>query len=116
MDDAMARQEGGQCSIGPVRARIGWLAAAAGVAGAAAYRVLRRKQVPEADPRAEELRRKIDESKPLVDEREEFESAETTIDEAEAEPEPGLEDRRQAVHERGRAAAEQMRGSSGSSP
>jgi hypothetical protein len=86
-----------------------WLAAAAGVAGAAAYRVLRRKPKPEpeTDPRAEELRRKLDESRPLVDEREEFESAETPIDEAEADP--GVEDRRRAVYERGRAAAEEMR-------
>ena len=106
----MARQEGGQCSIGVVRARFAWLAAAAGVAGAAAYRVLRRQPDPEpdADPRGEELRQKLDESRPLVDEdaREEFESAETTIDQAEVDP--GIEDRRQAVHERGRAAAEEM--------
>ncbi len=107
----MARQEGGQCSIEPVRARFAWLAAAAGVAGAAAYRVLRRQPEPEpdADPRAEELRQKLDESRPLVDEdeREEFESAETPIDQAEADP--GVEDRRDAVHERGRVAAEEMR-------
>ena len=44
-----------------------------------------------------------DESRALVDEREEFESAETPVDEAE------VDDRRRAVHERGRAAADQMR-------
>ena len=104
----MARQEGAQCSIGLVRARIAWLAAAAGVAGAAAYRTLRRKQASETDPRAEELRRKLDESRPEDDEREE--SAEPTIDQAEADP--GVEDKRQAVHDRGRAAAEEMRGRS----
>lgn len=82
------------------------MAAAAGIAGAAAYRTLRRKQAPDADPRAEELRQKLDESRPLVDEREEFESAETTIDQAEVDP--GVEDRRADVHERGRAAAEEM--------
>jgi len=40
----------------------------------------------------------------VVDEREEFESAETPVDEAD------VDDRRRAVHDRGRAAAEQMRG------
>jgi hypothetical protein len=109
----MAWQEGRQCSIGLVRARIAWLAAAVGVAGAAAYRALQRKgQTAEEDPRAEELRRKLDESRPIVEEREEFEAAETPVDQAEA----GPEDRRQAVHERGRAAAEEMRGTSSDSP
>ena len=108
----MARQEGGQCSIEPVRARIAWLAAAAGVAGAAAYRALRRKQALETDSRAEELRRKLDESR--LDEGEPEESAEPMIDQAEAEPETevGVEDKRQAVHDRGRAEAEEMRGRS----
>ena len=103
----MTRQEGGQCSIGLVRARTAWLGAI-GVAGAAVVRSLRRKPAaapaPVADPRAEELRRKLDESRALVDEREEFESAETPVDQAE------VDDRRRAVHERGRAAAEHMRG------
>jgi len=104
----MARQEGGQCSIGLVRARTAWLAGAAGAA-IAAYRKLRRPvaapSAPE-DPRADELRQKLEESRAVVDEREEFESAETPVDQAE----PGdVGDRRQAVHERGRAAAEQMR-------
>ena len=103
----MTRQEGGQCSIGLVRARTAWLGAV-GVAGAAVVRALRRKPapVPAADPRAEELRQKLDESRVVVDEREEFESAETPVDEAE------VDDRRRAVHDRGRAAAEQMRGDS----
>ena len=63
----------------------------------------------ETDPRAEELRRKLDESRPEEDEREV--PAEPTIDQAEADP--GVEDKREAVHERGRAAAEEMRGRSG---
>jgi hypothetical protein len=101
----MTRQEGGQCSIGLVRARTAWLGAL-GVAGAAAVRALRRKPAPApaVDPRAEELREKLEESRVVVDEREEFESAETPVDEAE------VDDRRRAVHDRGRAAAEQMRG------
>jgi hypothetical protein len=104
----MARQEGGQCSIGLVRARIAWLAGAVG-AGVAVYRKLRPVPAPVEDPRAEELRRKLDESRTIVEEREEFEAAETPVDEVAA-PEAEVEDRRQAVHERGRAAADEMRG------
>jgi hypothetical protein len=105
----MAWQEGRQCSIGPMRARIAWLAGAAG-AGVAVYRKLRRSPVPAEDPRAEELRRKLDESRTIVEEREEFEAAETPVDEVTG---PGeVEDRRKAVHERGRAAADEMRGRS----
>ena len=105
----MARQEGGQCSIGLVRARIAWLAGAAG-AGLAAYRKLRRVPAPVEDPRAEELRHKLDESRTLVEEREEFEAAETPVDEVTGAAE--VEDRRKSVHERGRAAADEMRGRS----
>ena len=71
------------------------------------------------DPRAEELRQKLDESRAVVDERDEFEAGETPVDEADpgeavddrrrADPDAAVEDRRQSVHERGRAAAEQMR-------
>ena len=57
-----------------------------------------------ADP-AEELRRKLDESRSLVSEREEFEAGETPID--------AVEDRRRAVHERGRGAIDDI-GSQGS--
>jgi hypothetical protein len=105
----MAWQEGRQCSIGLMRARIAWLAGAAGT-GVAVYRKLRRVPAPVEDPRAEELRRKLDESRTIVEEREEFEAAEAPVDEV---PEPAeVEDRRKAVHERGRAAADEMRGSS----
>jgi hypothetical protein len=106
----MTRQEGGQCSIGSMRARTAWLGAI-GVAGAAVLRSLRRKPAtvgPAPDPRAEELRQRIDESRALVDERDEFESAETPVDQAE------VDDRRRAVHERGREAVERMRGDSAS--
>ena len=108
----MARQEGGQCSIGLVRARIAWLAGAAG-AGVTLYRKLKRAPAPTDDPRAEELRRKLDESRTIVEEREEFEAAETPVDEVTGpEAEAEVEDRRKAVHERGRAAADEMRGRS----
>ena len=95
-----------------MRSRTAWLGAL-GVAGAAVYRALRRQPAPEPvpapepDPRAEELRRKLDESRQLVDEREEFEAAETPVDQADA---GDVADRREAVHERARAAAEEMRG------
>ena len=103
----MARQEGGQCSIGPMRARLAWVAGALGVAGAVVYRKLRLGLAPaEEDPRAAELRRRLDESRTIVEERDEFEAAETPVDAA---GEPAPEARRQAVHERGRAAAEEMR-------
>ncbi len=58
---------------------------------------------PPVDPRAEELRARLAESKAVVDEREEFEAAETPVDEADP------EERRRRVHERGREAVEEMR-------
>ena len=71
----------------------------------------RRRKAPASvpDPRAEELRRKLDESRSMVEEREEFEGAELTVDRAEPAPEDP-ESRRRAVHEAGRATIEQMRG------
>jgi hypothetical protein len=110
----MARQEGRHCSIGFVRARTAWLAGAAGAA-IAVYRRMRRAPVapaPVEDPRAAELRDRLEESRAVVDERDEFESAETPVDQVEADSSP--EERRRAVHERGRAASEQMRGGPGS--
>jgi hypothetical protein len=74
----------------------------------------RRKQQPQAqpvvdepDPRAEELRQKLAESRAIVAEREEFESAETPVDEVQPLEDP--ETRRRAVHESARATAERMR-------
>ena len=61
-----------------------------------------------AETRADELRRKLDESRALLRERDEFEGAETTVDQASA-VEPTVEQRRGEVHERARAAAEEMR-------
>ena len=86
------------------------------IAGFGLYRLLalrsRRPAVeppvePREDLRAEELRRKLAESRTIVEEREEFESAETPIDRAEPAPEVG--ERRKRVHEEGRRAAERMR-------
>jgi len=62
----------------------------------------------EQDPRAKELRRKLAESRSLVEERDEFEGGELTVDLAEPAPEDP-ESRRRAVHESARATVEQMR-------
>ena len=62
------------------------------------------------DPRADELRRRLEESRGLIDEREQFESGETTVDAADAAP-VDPDERRRAVHEQGREAVERMRGS-----
>ena len=71
---------------------------------------LRRRREPRvgSDPRAEELRRRLAESRSIVEERDEFEAAELTVDLAEPAPEDP-ESRRRHVHEAGRAAVDQMR-------
>jgi hypothetical protein len=98
-----------------VRARTAWLAGAAGTA-VALYRKLLR-QAPVEDRRAEELRQRLEESRTVAEEQhEEAASPEVPVDAVtEPEPEPELEsgaveDRRRALHERARAAAEEMRG------
>lgn len=62
----------------------------------------------EADPRAEELRQRLEESRSLAADlgrdQEEFAAGETPVDA------PGPEERRREVHERGRAAVDEMRG------
>ena len=67
----------------------------------------RRRALPEApaapDPRAEELRRRLDESRELAGEQEEFAAGETPVDAEDADV------RRREVHERGRAAIDEMR-------
>ena len=60
------------------------------------------------DPRAEELRRRLEESRALVGERDEFEAAEPTVEQTEHAPDDP-ERRRREVHETGRTVAEQMR-------
>ena len=66
----------------------------------------RRRLCPE--PHAEALKSKLAESRVVAEDREEFESAETPIDQAETVPSE-VGDRRRSVHERGREVAEQMR-------
>ena len=90
-----------------MKARTAWLAGAAGAA-IAAYRKLRpapaSPPAPVEDPRAEELRQKLEESRTVVEEQhEEAASPETPVDEVD------VESRRAAVHERARAAADEMR-------
>jgi hypothetical protein len=104
------------------RNRIAWLGGAALGAVALARALTRRPPAPvqapapqpEAepsgpDPRAEELRARLADARELADERDEFEGAETPVDEAEPVADP--EARRRAVHESGRSAAERMRSS-----
>ena len=90
-----------------MRARTAWLAGAAGAA-IAVYRKLRpapaSAPAPADDPRADELRRKLEESRTVAEEQhEEVASPETPVDEAD------VESRRAAVHERARAATDEMR-------
>lgn len=88
-----------------MRRRVLWIAAPIGLAAGAASRLRRRRRRrPEEeapDPRAEELKQRLDESRALVEEREEFESGETPID--------AVEDRRRAVHERARESIDELR-------
>jgi len=90
-----------------VRRPLAWLLGAVAVFG-----FLRRRREPvtaEApDPRADELRRKLAESRSIVEERDEFEGAELTVDLAEPAPEDP-ESRRRAVHDSARETVEQMR-------
>lgn len=98
-----------------MRSRFAWLLAGFGMAAALGSRLFRRQvtstplpePAPEPDPRADELRQRIAEAREVVDERDTFEEAEVTIDEA---PDPAS--RRRDVHDRGRAALDRMRGES----
>ncbi len=98
-----------------MRSRFAWLLAGFGIAAALGSRLFRRQPTstplpepaPEPDPRADELRQRIAEAREVVDERDTFEEAEVTIDEA---PDPAS--RRRDVHDRGRAALDRMRGES----
>ena len=91
-----------------MRSTAAWL-----VGGFALFGFLRRRQqqvAPSAeasDPRAEELRQKLAESRSIVEERAEFEAAETPVDEVEPLEDP--EARRRDVHDSARALAERMR-------
>ena len=97
--------------------RITVLAGVGAAVGAVAARVFRRRRHGEggSDPRAGELRQRLAESRAVVDERDEFEAAETPVDEVEPvadvdERPPDIDERRREIHERAREAADDMRG------
>jgi hypothetical protein len=102
----------GECSIARMRVRLAWLVGLGGAAALTLRAVLGRRArpaVPPADdPRARELRRRLDESRSLVDEREEFEERELPVDRVDAGGDP--DERRRRVHEEGRSAVDEMRG------
>ena len=101
------------------------LALLAGVAaGTAAGLLLRRRRAPQAayppppvepDPRAEELKRKLDEAREQAADADDFEAAgmgaETMVEEEPRQaPAAGeVDEARRRVHEEARAAAEEMR-------
>jgi len=89
-----------------VKRPLAWLLGALAVFGF----LRRRHEAVDAtgDPRADELRRKLDEARSIVEERDEFEAAELPVDLAEPAPEDP-ESRRRAVHDSARATVEQMR-------
>ena len=95
--------------------RLAFLTGGIALGTAAVWRSIRRKPRPEpvVDPRADELRARLDESRAVVEDREEFEAAETTVDAVDAVPD--AEERRRALHAEGRAAVDRMRGASPSS-
>ena len=92
--------------------RLAFLTGGIAVAVAALWRIVRRRpagwvDLEPIDPRAEELRRRLEESRPVVEDRDEFEAGETTVDAVEAAPEDP-EARRKAVHAEGRSTVERM--------
>jgi hypothetical protein len=107
-EEAAASVAAGGCRISPVRRLFAWVAGAAG--GLAAYRAVKgRRPALESGPdaRAEELKARLAQARETVDDREEFEAGEVTIDAAEPlDPQA----RRAQVHEQGRAALDAMRG------
>ena len=98
-----------------MRRTLAWIAGALGAAGA--LKALRRRPQPVeelpveegSDPRADELRRRLEEAKPIVAEREQFEAGETPVDRADPEAGADPEAKRQDVHDRARAAIDEMR-------
>jgi hypothetical protein len=99
-----------------VNRRLALLTGGMAVALAALWRAIRRRPPgwtdpgASVDPRADTLRARLDESRAVVADREEFEAAETPVDAAEAVPDPDA--RRREVHAEGRSDVERMRGGS----
>ena len=94
--------------------RLAFLTGGLALSVAALWRMIRRRppgwvELEPVDPRAEELRQRLEESRPVVEEREEFEAAETTVDAVEPVP-ADPEARRRAVHAEGRSTVDKMKG------
>ena len=89
-----------------MRRLVALLAGGLGLAGLVRARRRSAGPVPAVDPRADELRRKLDESKAIVDEREEFEVGGAQAHSAD---EVDVDTRRAAVHEQARAAIDSMK-------
>jgi len=104
-----------------VNRRFALLTGGLAVGLAALWRLIRRKppgwvdSTAPVDERAGELRQRLDESRAVVDDRGEFESAETPVDEVDAVPPQDPAERRRAVHAEGRSAVDRMRDSNGES-
>src|SRR4051794_10195968 len=95
-----------------MRRMLAWLAGAAGIVGLLRARRRHAEPVPEIgpDPRAEELRRRLEGATPPAPPPDGAEPADTPVDEA-PDPVPAPDGRRADVHARARAAIEEMRGS-----
>ena len=87
-----------------------WLAGVVG--GAAVYRAFRRHSGPvhESDARADELRAKLAQAREAGDDRESFEAGETPVDQVDMTASEDLETRRRSVHDKARAAIDEMQG------
>jgi hypothetical protein len=100
-------------SIGSVNRRLALVTGGIAVALAALWRAIRRRPPgwtdpgTSVDPRADALRARLEESRVVVDDREEFQAAETPVDAAETVPDP--DERRREIHAEGRSAVDRMR-------
>jgi hypothetical protein len=88
-----------------MRRFLAWLACGTGAVFVFRWRLRRRRPVEAAPDPAEELKRKLEESR-----------AEPEAPEPPAVEPAGVDERRREVHERGRAAIDQMRDRGGNSP
>lgn len=91
---------GSHCSIGHVKRVV---AALAGILGIAWLRRRTTTPAPAAVDPAADLRAKLAQAREVEDDREQFEAGETPVDEA-----PDVADRRRDVHDRARAAIDDL--------
>lgn len=90
-----------------------------GLLGIGAVAALRRRRRPgarntllrvEPDPRADELKRRLEEARAAAADREEFEGAETPVDQAIDQTGAPVDERRRDVHDAARDEIDRMRG------